>query len=102
MRKNKKGEISLQMIILAILGLVALIILIFVFKDQIGRVSKTYFGITEQVEAESKGEVCESLFGGKKCMAACDETYKHNLGTDFSDCKAMQGKPICCASDAGL
>lgn len=98
----KKGEISLQMIILAILGLVTLIILIFVFKDQIGNVSQKYFGIINQTEAESKGDICETMFGGRRCQTSCDEPdsgkpYIYDLGTGYKDCKGQK----CCASESG-
>ena len=99
-KSHKKAQISMQMIIMAILGLIVLIILIFVFKDQIGRVSKTYFGITEQTEAEAKGEICQSMFGGKRCMTSCQDPYKYDLGKDFSDCK-KKGM-TCCATEDGL
>ena len=102
-KHSKKAEISLQMIILAILGLVTLVILIFVFKDQIGNVSQKYFGIVNQTEAESKGDICETMFGGRRCQTSCDEPgsdkpYIYDLGTGYKDCKAGEK---CCASESG-
>lgn len=48
---DKKGaELSINIMIIVILGLLVLIVMAFIFKDQIGKSTKSYGSITEKTD----------------------------------------------------
>ena len=62
---KKKAEISMQMIVFAIIALLVLVVVIFVFRDQIGRVATSFTGIGS--EAGCEAQIATSGLFGKKC-----------------------------------
>ena len=64
---NKKGsEIAINPLIVIALGVLVLIILIVIFRDQIAKGSSSYIKIQDQAQADK----C-SLLLGRQCVATC-------------------------------
>ena len=73
---NKRG-IAMQTLVIAILSLIVLIILIFVFKGQIGSLMGQYTSVANRSETTAAGDMCGGLFTSTKCVdGACPEGYE--------------------------
>lgn len=70
---SKKGiELTMQTIIVAVLMLIVLVVLIMVFRGQIGKSSQRYFAIGNQSEQELQAtDKCMTLFGNRRCLNEC-------------------------------
>ena len=91
---KKGGEMSIQAIIMIVLGLVVLVILIIVFRGQIGKGTLKYQNLSEEAFQEAKGKVCEGFLLGRECMpTSCSTGYRKALGKGWTDCN--QGE-VCC------
>jgi len=89
---NKKAtELTMQTIVIAVLCLVILFILIFIFRDQVGRQLSGYNLIAQQSENQSRGETCGGFFNDYQCFAKCPDGYS------ISNMKGCTGStPVCC------
>ena len=100
--KKRAVQLSTQTMILIILGLIVLVVLIFLFKGQIGKGAKQYFDIGEQAAGEADVEKCSSgLIIDRQCAKSCSDLEKdsiyfyHAIGK--RDCEKTQGAGyICC------
>ena len=91
----KKGDLSIQTIIVAILGLLVLIVLAFIFRDQITKAASNYFSIGKDATDSAQGNKCVSILtaGNHKCADKCDgEWHELNTATKWTDCKERK----CC------
>lgn len=70
MRKNKKADLSINVIIVAIIALVVLVVLLFIFNKQIGKSGSAVSDIQDNVEKEKAGAL---------------DTLKGILGSDEKD-----------------
>ena len=85
---DKKGvELSIQAIIVLVLGLIVLVILIIVIRGQIGKGTLKYTNITAEAEKEFKGDRCTGFLLPRICADSCPKGYEIDLGTGFKDCK---------------
>lgn len=66
---NKKAvELSVQTMIIVVLGLIVLVVLIFLLRGQISKGASQYFKIGESAAKEASTTECESgLFVERKC-----------------------------------
>jgi hypothetical protein len=99
--KGKKGIEAINMIVLIVIALVVLFVVLYIFKDQIGRALKGYTGVSTEAGETLEGVKCETILHDKNCQAGptCAEgTKKINppTGKEWKDCTPASGKPICC------
>ncbi|MBS3135417.1 hypothetical protein J4401_00475 [Candidatus Woesearchaeota archaeon] len=95
----KKGDLSINMIIMIVLGLIVLIILIAVFKEQITKGAEAFLGIGKDAKDGAEGKKCMTFAATRKCVSSgnppkCDEGWReYPPGQDkFTDCT----RGICC------
>jgi hypothetical protein len=99
---NKKGaEMATNTIIMIILGLVVLVILILVIRQQVTKGASKYTEIGEDVTTTGG---CYSLFEGRSCVkttGTCPPDMKEEPGA-WPDCQAKAQKQnarfVCCKS----
>ncbi len=101
LKKNKKGDLSIQTIVIAALSLVILIILIMVFRTQISNAVKGYFNIGAQAQDMVGDEDnCASLFDdrfcAKECTAEAGEYEVYIVPGKFADCEKKGADYNCC------
>lgn len=88
---NKKGvQLSIQTMILIVLGLIVLVLLIWIIRGQISKGGSQYFNISETAAGEAKMDKCKSgFFTRRQCAGSCgsivDDYFWHNIGK--LDCK---------------
>ncbi len=96
---NKKG-IAMQTLVMAILALVVLVILIFVFRDQIGKSMEKYTKIADESERAVEGDTCGALFSNTRCVS--DDNCE-NLGDDWQLELGLActnpSQPTCCEKE---
>ena len=87
----KKADLSLNTVVMAILALVVMIVLILVFREQIGSAAQRYFNIGDEAEETALGKKCQSFLSPstRQCGdTRPDELYEwRNLGST-EDCLA--------------
>jgi len=92
----KKSEMSMNVVIMAVLGLVVLIVLILVFNDQIRGAAAKYFNIGQNAGEGAEGKRCVTLISSasRKCIATCEEGWTEISPSDkeWKDCKSAK----CC------
>lgn len=66
-KMNKKGDISINTIVVAALSITVLIIMIFIFRNQIGNISGGFTTIGSDAKQNINGTKCESILGDKVC-----------------------------------
>ncbi|MDO8660538.1 MAG: hypothetical protein Q7K43_01490 [Candidatus Woesearchaeota archaeon] len=73
---NKRAaSLTVETIIVAALGLIALVLLGLLFKSQITKTSQTLFGIGEDAQNEARGtNKCESFLSARKCLNVCESS----------------------------
>jgi|GEM_PF-7071788 len=89
---NKKAtELTMQTVVIAVLCLVILAILIFVFGGQVRKSLSGYNAIADQSENQTRGETCGGFFNDYQCFAKCPDGYS------ASSMKGCSGStPQCC------
>lgn len=97
---KKKGMLSIQVVVMATLALIVLVVLVFVFRENIGRTSSSFFKIGEDAEEGARGVKCVSFMttGTHKCASSC-ETGWHEIYSPegkWTDCKENK----CCEKGA--
>ncbi|TKJ17376.1 hypothetical protein CEE44_02475 [Candidatus Woesearchaeota archaeon B3_Woes] len=92
---NKKG-IAMQTLVMAILSLVVLVILIFVFRTQIGNTMEKYTNIADESEKAVKGDTCGALFSDTRCISGSDCSVLGDSWTTESSLKCVNKDKICC------
>ena len=69
---KKAVQLSIQTMIIVILGLIVLVVLIFIFRGQISKGASQYFTIGESAAKEASTTECGSgLFVERKCAPNC-------------------------------
>jgi len=86
--KNKKGELSIQIIIVAIILLVVLVVLIFIFSDKMGGWLKGTSSCAAKGGACGTFD-CKQTIPDKFCE---DATCIANPGTQCGDPKSQEGR----------
>ncbi|MEM4247462.1 MAG: hypothetical protein QXF14_04025 [Candidatus Woesearchaeota archaeon] len=95
----KRGQgLSINTIILAVLGLVVLVLLILIVRTQLQKGSQKYVNITGEAEKEARAkDVCETIFALRSRQCAepgkCPANYQPLSGS-WQDCQAP--KSVCC------
>ena len=91
MKNKKAAELSINVIIVAVIALLVLSVVVFIFYDQIKKVAQ---GFTETRE---KTKICNvGLFGDQKCVKESDGCK--SIGQDWQEVSAnceAEGE-ICC------
>jgi len=87
MIKKKAQGLSLQVIIIAALSLVVLVILIIIFRQQIGTGAKRYTDIGQSAEDEVKGEKCISFITARQCSTDAPSEDFGWIDVGKKDCK---------------
>ena len=68
---KRKAEISMQVLVMAIISLVVLAVVIFIFYDQIKDVASGFS------KAREDAQFCETgLLGGQECMTSCPSGWE--------------------------
>ncbi len=87
--RNKKGDLSLNIIIVAAIGLLVLVVISVIFMSRSGKFSRSSF------DCESQGGVCQaSDAAGAKCTTGYKYTSSYKCYT--AEGKANEAKPNCC------
>lgn len=61
---------------MAVLAITVLIIMIFIFRAQVGRISGGFFEIGDDAREGATGKKCETFFGGRICGYRKGSEYK--------------------------
>jgi hypothetical protein len=67
---SKKADISVNTIVMAALALMVLIILLFIFRNQISNVAGGFTSVGNNAKAGAEGTNCLSMLGGRACGKA--------------------------------
>lgn len=87
-------ELSINTIIVIVLGLLVLVILIFILQKYIHEGTQKYFNLSEEAEKQIRADdVCEKMFSGRVCLPSCNNTV--DLGAEWKDCKLKAGTRCC-------
>lgn len=83
--KKKGVQLSIQTMILIVLGLIVLVLLIWIIRGQISKGGSQYWNISETAMEEAKSNKCKSgFFTHRQCAASCgsivDDYFWHNIG----------------------
>ena len=93
---DKKGvELSIQAVIVLVLGLIVLVILIVVVRSQIMKGTERYTTIGKEAEKEFTDQ-CAGIFRQRTCEAACTTGFKEVLPVPkngWTDCESGES---CC------
>lgn len=65
----KKADLSMNTIVIAVLALIVLVVLAFVFRDQISNATKGFTFVGDDAKAGIAGVKCETLLGDKICSS---------------------------------
>ena len=80
----------MQVIVIATLSLIVLVVLAFVFRENIGRTSSSLFKIGEDAEEGARGVKCVSFMtsGTHKCAPSCETGWReiYPAGEKWTDC----------------
>jgi hypothetical protein len=92
---NKKGvELSTNLIIIIVLGIIVLIVAVIFFRTQVTKGAEKYDTISSGLDK------CESFFGNRECRVSCDNFGKEvkPIGGDWADCGKgnLKDKTKCC------
>ena len=95
---KRKGDLSIQTIVIAALSMIVLLILIFIFKDQIGNLAGGFRNAGDSARGNINGTRCQSLIGNRYCNPSSSTypTSTYNWDTippppsGWSDCKTGQ------------
>lgn len=95
---QKKGDISLETIIVAALVLFVLVVVIAIFSSHIKEYAKGFFGIGKEAEWEAKGVRCVTIMGTRGCYQnSCPTEYEEvpEPADKWKDCDTDKGKKCC-------
>jgi len=97
---KKRGALSLEMIVAAVIVLFVLVAVIAIFGGQIKESAKTFWNIGEEAKEQAEGERCSSVFGNRACYYSCPagtDRYDYEEVPEpaggWNDC--MGGKKCC-------
>ena len=98
--KNKKA-MAMNTIVLFVIALVVLFVVLWIFKDQIGKAVSGYTKISTDIGETAEGIKCETIIGDRSCQTGpkCSEGTKQinpPIGKSWVDCTTKSGKPLCC------
>lgn len=89
----------MNIVVMAILALIVLVVLSFVFSDQIRTAASSYFGIGKDATDGAQGKKCVTIVSAAshKCISACEEGWEEVFpsGGEWTDCKEK-----CCEKKA--
>ncbi|MEM4396553.1 MAG: hypothetical protein QXR30_02770 [Candidatus Woesearchaeota archaeon] len=92
----RKGDSNVFWIIIgAILALVALVLLIYIFSSKTGAYNVKSKNITDGEISGLVGGSCESIVLGRTCFSGSCPTNYREVPEYKSDCK-NKGKDVCC------
>jgi hypothetical protein len=87
---RKRGAISMEMIVYAALALIVLVLLGYIFRQQIGSSAGSLFKIGKEAEEGARGERCVTMMTAtsRKCSDKACETGWHEVYTSdkWKDC----------------
>lgn len=90
---SKKADMSINTIVAAALAIFLLLVLMFVFKNQIGNLAGGFFSAGNSAKAGINGTTCQTLIGGRVCNENIDKYNDYtktqippSAGTKWSDC----------------
>lgn len=94
---QKKGDISLETIIVAALVLFVLVIVIAIFSGQIKEYAKGFWGIGKEAEWEARGLRCVTIMGTRGCYENCLTGYEEvpEPADKWKDCNTAKGQKCC-------
>jgi hypothetical protein len=98
--KSKKA-MAMNTIVLFVIALVVLFVVLWIFKDQIGRAVSSYTQISTETGETAEGIRCETILKDKSCQPKpkCPEGTRlvsPPTGKSWVDCTEKSGKPLCC------
>lgn len=83
---KKRGEISIQVLVMAVIALVVLGVVTYIFWDNIRDVAQGFKDAREQTPCRT------DIIGGERCVKNCDD-----LEGDWEETKATcQDNLVCC------
>lgn len=100
-RLKKRGEgMTMNTLVIAILSLIVLVIMIFVFKGQIGKTSSSYTTIAEESEKSAKKDSCGGFLDfDRKCADDCSKIEPKGTWTSTSEGTCPDNSQFCCEKE---
>jgi len=102
-QRKKGAEMAINTVIMIILGLIVLVILILVVRQQVTKGAAKYTELGDQATATGG---CSSFLEGRSCVkGTCPPDMKPVAGT-WADCEAKKDKPkqgdryVCCKTES--
>jgi len=96
----KKGDLSINTVVIAALAIFVLVVLIIVFNTQIRKGAFEYFNIQDDAASAAKGNKCVTILsaGTHKCVTgSCESTWMELSPSDpdagWKDCGPTR---VCC------
>jgi hypothetical protein len=95
---RKKSAISMEMVVYAALALIVLVLLGYIFRQQIGSSAGSLFKIGKEAEEGARGERCITVMTAtsRQCLDKCEEGWHEVYSSgDWKDCE----KKKCCEKE---
>lgn len=86
---SRKADMSIQTVVVAALAMIVLIILIVIFKTQIGNLAGGFTSTGNSAKSGLAGKTCQTLIGGR----VCDPTEANYPRTNYT--WELVPKPTC-------
>ena len=77
----RSGELTINWLVVAALALLALFVMGFIFSAQLSDFSKRLFGISNDIDAQRRGEQCANLFSGRQCYTQTCPSIQEQVRT---------------------
>ena len=75
---RKKGDISINMIVIAALALIVLVVIVFIFSGQVKKTAGGFAFIGNDAAGGVKGTKCETVLGGRICSTSSNYNDIYN------------------------
>jgi len=86
---NKKGDISMETIVMVVVGLAVLLVVLGIFGMQTRKGNQGIEEVTTSTNEEARGQMC--IGSDVKCMSGCNATYSNQV-----DRTCMLPGTVCC------
>lgn len=93
---NKKADLSINIIVVAVLALLVLVVLMYIFSSKInifGKGASNCGGVCQDFNGKTGNQVCEDYSNGIQGAITGKKTYSYNPG---ATCKSSTGQEQAC------
>ena len=94
---KKRGQIAFNVIVFGAIALIVLVIVILIFRGQIGKGAQGFTDISEQATGTISDERCKALFSDRRCLKEEPEVGDWIVVPgDWLDCGKDKTKEFTC------